>query len=174
MILENDYIKLRPVEPEDAAVMWLAEKDSTQWIQNGMCAPLSRHNIKEYALTYDADPFRAGQLRLIIEDKNNLSVIGIVDLFDISSIHRNAFVGIYIFPDKRGSGYASLSLNLLEDYALRLLNLRHLGAKIMADNVSSSALFEKCGYILRGNIPEWFIIGNASQSMLLYSKILGA
>ena len=40
MFLENEIIKLRSVEPEDAETMWIVESDSEQWMQNGMSAPL--------------------------------------------------------------------------------------------------------------------------------------
>ncbi len=88
MFLENEIIKLRPVEPEDAETMWIVESDSEQWMQNGMSAPLSRQNLTDYALSYDADPVRAGQLRLIIESKPEKGIIGIADLYDISVQHR--------------------------------------------------------------------------------------
>jgi len=172
MLLENAHIKIRAVEPDDAETMWIAETDSEQWIINGMAAPFSRQNLIDYALTYDADPFRAGQIRLIIEKKDNGSIIGIIDLYDISALHRHAFAGIYIMPAMRLKGYAEMALNLIEEYAYRLLNLRQIGAKIMTGNNASTRLFKKCGYVLRGEIPAWFHSGNEFKDLMLFSKIL--
>ena len=172
MFLENEIIKLRPVEPEDAETMWIVESDSEQWMQNGMSAPLSRQNLTDYALSYDADPVRAGQLRLIIESKPEKGIIGIADLYDISVQHRHAFVGIYIFPHVRRSGLALASLDLLERYAFNLLNIRHLVAKVMEDNAASSNLFEKAGYVYRGELPEWYQTGNEFRPLKILSKII--
>ena len=147
MFLENEIIKLRPVEPEDAETMWIVESDSEQWMQNGMSAPLSRQNLTDYALSYDADPVRAGQLRLIIESRT-------------------------IFPHVRRSGLALASLDLLERYAFNLLNIRHLVAKVMEDNAASSNLFEKAGYVYRGELPEWYQTGNEFRSLKILSKII--
>ena len=86
------------MEPEDAKMMWRVESDSTQWRENGMMAPYSMRNLREYAENYDADPIRTGQLRLIAELKTagaetaESRFTGIVDLFDISPTGRTAFV----------------------------------------------------------------------------------
>ena len=172
MILENELIKLRAVEPRDSEMMWLVESDSEQWIQNGMSAPFSRQNLLDYALSYDADPLRAGQIRLIIENKSDNSIIGIVDLFEISPIHRHAFIGIYIMPDLRRKGYALEALKLSEEYAFKLLNIHHIAAKIMADNQPSQRLFKKAGYIFRGEIPDWFLSGSEYKTLSIYSKLI--
>lgn len=172
MILENELIRLRAVEPEDADAIWISETDSTQWLQNGMSAPLSRRIILEYALSYDADPFRDNQLRLMIEEKNCQKIIGIADLFEISPIHKNAFAGIYIMPDARSKGFAGMALGLLDKYSSGILNITNIAAKIMEGNQASIRLFEKCGYIRRGVIPSWFRVGDENKDLLLYSKIL--
>lgn len=171
-LLTDDAIRLRAVEPGDAFVMWEMEQDSEQWIHNGMAAPYSLHNLEEYAQNYDADPIRASQLRLIIERIDDKSVIGVIDLYDISSIHQTAFIGIYIQSEFRNNGYALKSISLLEEYCRMLLNLHQLGAKIMSDNVVSKSLFKKAGYSARGVLPEWYKSGEARQDLLLYSKIL--
>lgn len=173
MMLEKENIRLRAVEPEDAELMWNVESDSAQWIQNGMSAPLSRQNLLDYALSYDADPMSARQIRLIIEDKTDNEVVGIADIYDISPLHRHAFVGIYILPPKRRQGLGVKSLEILDDYAFRLLNINHLAAKIMAGNDASVALFRKAGYTCRGEIPAWFLCGSESIPLMVYSKILG-
>lgn len=171
-LLSDNYIRLRAVEPSDATVMWEMEQDSEQWTHNGMAAPYSLHNLEEYAQNYDADPIRAGQLRLIVERIDDKSVIGVIDLYDISSIHQTAFIGIYIRPEFRKKGYALKSISLLEEYCRMLLNLHQLGAKIMSENIGCNFLFEKAGYIVRGVLPEWYKSGKQRKDILLYSKIL--
>ncbi len=172
MLLENNNIRLRAVEPEDAGVMWDVETDSRQWIQNAMMAPISRQMLVDYALSYDADPFRAGQLRLLVERIRDKAPVGIADLYNISASHRNAFIAIYILPPYRHQGIATEAIALLENYAFKLLNIRHLCAKIIDDNEVSINLFCKCGYLLRGEIPEWYISGNKPRSLIILSKIL--
>lgn len=167
--LEDDQIRLRAVEPDDADVMWEIERDPTQWIDNGMSAPYSRHNLEEYAKNYDADPIRAGQIRLVVELPGSVedAVVGLVDLYEISPTCRHAFVGIYIRQEYRGKGIAGKALELLEEYAYILLGLRILGAKIASSNTPSIRLFEQSGYTHSGTLKDWLRPG---ISMHIYTK----
>lgn len=168
--LEDDILRLRAVNPEDANIMWEIENDSTQWIENCMAAPLSNTIITDYALSYDADPFSAKQLRLIAELKEDKNVIGIVDLYDISAINRNAFVGIYIIPKFRNEGFGERALILLEKFTFSLLNLNNIGAKIVIDNKESVKLFKKLNFSECGCLPNWIVSGKESKDLLFFSK----
>lgn len=171
-LLRNGALRLRPVEPEDALAMWEMESDPTQWIQNGMMAPFSLRNLKEYALQYRADPFAEGQLRLMLVDKNVAEPVGIVDLYDISASNRTAWVGIYIRPAFRGNGLGKKALQMLEDYCRRLLNLRILAAKIASGNAASQRLFAKAGYTECGRLRDWLVSADRSQDILIFQKHL--
>lgn len=170
--LEDDTLRLRAVEPDDADMMWTVETDSLQWMENGMSAPYSRHNLWEYAENYDADPIRSGQLRLVIEKKDTAGckAIGLIDLYDISASNRTAFTGIYVIPEERGKGHAARALHLLGEYACRLLNLRIMAAKIVDSNNASRRLFEKAGYEYSGKLSDWILSGKETLSLLIYSK----
>lgn len=170
--LENDLIRLRAVNPDDVSVMWEVESDSTQWLQNCMAAPLSSQNITDYALSYDADPFSAKQLRLIIELKENQETAGIIDLYDISAQNRTAFIGIYLIPRFRKLGLGTISLKILEKYAFYILNLSQLGVKIVYNNKDSINLFKNCGYNNTGTLPNWILSGNERLDLYLFSKNL--
>ena len=56
-------LRLRALEPEDAAIMLQWENDRDGWQYSDTVAPLSGHQVREYIANYDADPFSAGQLR---------------------------------------------------------------------------------------------------------------
>lgn len=173
-LLRNGALSLRPVEPDDAMAMWEMESDPTQWIQNGMMAPYSLRNLKEYALQYRADPFAEGQLRLMLVDKNVAEPVGIVDLYDISASNRTAWVGIYIRSGYRSNGLGRKALLLLEDYCRRLLNLRILAAKIASENAASQRLFAKAGYAECGRLRDWIVSADNSQDILLFQKSLNS
>lgn len=179
-LLRNGALRLRPVEPDDAMAMWEMESDPTQWIQNGMMAPYSLRNLKEYALQYRADPFAEGQLRLMLASeesaepigKDALQPVGIVDLYDISASNRTAWVGIYIRPGYRRNGLGEKALQMLEDYCRRLLNLRILAAKVASENVASQRLFAKAGYAECGCLRDWLVSAGNSQDILIFQKHL--
>lgn len=176
--LEDEIIRLRAVEPDDTKQLWDIETDSDQWRENGMMAPYSMHNLREYAEHYDADPIRSGQLRLIMElkkeDSGEMSrqIAGIVDLYDISPTGRTAFVGIYVLKERRRRGLATRALHLTEEYCRLLLNLRMLGVKISGSNMPSRGLFEKSGFNKVGELKGWLLSGHETFPLLIYTKSL--
>ncbi len=169
----SNSVKLRAVEPIDADMMYEVENDSRCWRYGETIAPISRRIIRDYALTYDADPFSARQLRLIItsDSEGCTCQAGVVDLYEIDPIHRRAFVGIYILPSFREKGIAGGALHLLEDYARNTLRLRKLAARIESINTSSIRLFEKAGFEKSALLSDWFSLAEGGFSdLLIYTK----
>ena len=79
---EKQRLNIRALEPGDADFMYEVENDSSAWRYSDTVAPLSRRILRDYALNYDADPFSAGQIRLIVTEEGNNTPVGIVDLYE--------------------------------------------------------------------------------------------
>ncbi|MCH5222420.1 MAG: GNAT family N-acetyltransferase [Muribaculaceae bacterium] len=154
-MLHSQRLHLRALEPGDADFMYEVENDEQAWRYSDTIAPLSRRILRDYALNYDADPFTAGQLRLIITEKVNKNPVGIIDLYDVSQRHQRAYIGIYICKDYRGKGYAGETLDLIEDYAHNTLHLHQLGAKVEASHAKAEKLFSGRNYELQGELKDW-------------------
>lgn len=161
-------LTLRALEPDDARLMYEIENDASAREYSSTTAPLSMEQLRTYALTYDADPFHAGQLRLVAA-KADGSPVGLADLYDIDAVHRHAFVGIYILPDYRGMGLGTEALRLLASYAGEVLGLACLGAKVSTANGASRSLFEKAGYRHCGTLPGWLRHGRRRAGLALYA-----
>lgn len=149
----NYELRLRALEPEDADMMYGAESDPAAWRYSDYLAPMSREQLREYALTYDADPFRSGQLRLIIDVDG--AAAGILDLFDISPRHLRADSGIYLLPDYRGKGIGVKALELVKDYCRHRLGLYQLTASVAQNNKEAFRCYEKAGFSSTGVRKEW-------------------
>ena len=175
MLLERDNLRARAVEPEDAVPMWEMETDKDQWRFNGMTAPFSMLNLREYANTYEADPFAAGQLRLMVEldgaGDESPEIVGMVDLYDISAQNRTAFVGIYVRPGFRSKGYGRKMVAMIAEYAFRILNLKVLAAKVVEGNEESKALFEDCGFELAGTMRSWIETYGERRDLYIYQNM---
>lgn len=159
-------INLRAVEPEDAEFMWNCDNDQDIWLDACADAPLSKENLRNYALTYDADPFRASQLRLIIESEGTRC--GILDLYEISARHRTALVGIYILKNMRGRHIGQHALDSVAKYAASMLNLRALAARVPEINSNACKLFKSAGYEKCAMIPGWLLCEGNPHNMLIY------
>ena len=154
-MLHSNRLHLRALEPSDADFMYEVENDEQAWRYSDTIAPLSRKILRDYALTYDADPFTAGQLRLIITEEGSNQPVGIIDLYEVSQRHQRAFIGIYICKDYRRKGYADETLQLIEDYAHNTLHLHQLGAKVEDGHMKAEKLFTNRGYEMKGNLEDW-------------------
>jgi diamine N-acetyltransferase len=170
-ILQYGGISLRAVEPDDAAMMLYVENDSDAWQSSDTLAPYSYESLRNYALTYNNDPFEAGQLRLIAVNNEN-SCVGVVDIYDISVRDSRAAVGIYILDKYRRHQYGCDALMALDRYAAITLGLTQLYAYIACENRASIALFEKAGFKCSGVLKKWKRIGHILVDVALYQKLL--
>ena len=169
--MERREVRLRALEPEDVYRMYIWENDPGMWPFGGTRAPLSRHQLWEYATNYDANPFAAGQLRLIIEhatapdnalpqnsqssqssqsshnsqnsQNSHSSPIpcGIIDLYDIDPVNSRAMVGIMVAPQWRSRGIATRALELVGEYCRDILGLATIASEVASDNLPSIRLF---------------------------------
>lgn len=168
--IDFEHVRLRALEPEDADMMFEAESDDSAWKWSDYIAPLSREMLRQYALTYDADPFRAGQLRLIIDLDGEAA--GIIDLFDISPKHLRADTGIFILPSFRKKGLATRALILLKEFALQRLGLHQLTATVAKQNEAALSIYEKAAFQKIGELPDWLRTDEGYIPALLLSCIL--
>ncbi len=144
MILENDKIKLRAIEPEDLEYIFKWENDTTIWAVSNTLTPFSRYVVKQYIENSHLDIFESKQLRLIIEAKFNghaNKVVGSVDIFDFDPHNQRAGLGILIAETKdRGNGFAKEN---------------QLYCNITEDNKISLNLFKSAGFSICGKKEKW-------------------
>lgn len=170
---QTQQIHIRALEPGDADFMYEVENDPDALRYSDTVAPLSRKILRDYALTYEANPFAAGQLRLIVAENETKTPVGILDIYDVSMRHLHAFVGIYILPDHRRKGYAREAIKAAEDYVRHTLHLKQLGTKIEDSNTPSLQLFGTLGYLERGRLKDWICTPYGSfAGMVILTKPL--
>ncbi len=168
--LSYSNVRLRALEPEDAEMMYEAENDPDAWRYSDYLAPLSRELLRQYAFSYDADPMRSGQLRMIIDEDGK--TVGIFDLFDISPRHLRADTGIYILPQFRGKKLGIKALLLAKEYCRIRLGLHQLTATVVPENISALRCYEKSGFSISGRRPDWLRTPDSYEDALLLYCLL--
>lgn len=160
-------IVLKAVEPEDVDFMLECDNEPKAARWSDYRAPLSRNQLLSYALTYDADPFAAGQLRLIAHN-NDGQRVAVVDLYDISEKDSRAFIGIAVHPSCRDKGFGTLTLEAISDFCRDRLGIKSLAAKVSTENSVATSLFLKAGYEKIAVLPSWHKIGDAFKDFYLF------
>lgn len=173
MKLTDDTIALRALEPDDLDTVYRWENDPALWPWGNTCAPLSRHALKQYIDTYDADIHAARQLRLMIVDAAiGDRRLGTIDLFDYDPVNRRAAVGIFVDDSARRQGVALRALRLTAEYCRERLGMHQLWATVAADNRPSRALFESAGFKIAGRLKSWLRTGRTFNDAYIYQRFL--
>ena len=173
-MIASERLILRPLETYDADFLYKWENDSSLWMYSDTIAPLSKTLLYDYASNYDANIFKAGQLRLIItmkDDPQHLP-IGMIDIFDLDARHLRASVGILIIPTYRKQGFAQEAINLLADYAFKIIGLKSLVAYIPTINKSSISLFASCNFSDVGVLRQWHRYGTEFLDVAIMQRLL--
>ena len=156
MILKNDFIRLRALEPEDVDKLYKWENDTQIWHLSNTLTPFSKHVLRQYLKTAAKDIYETRQLRLIIEVLDEKRPVGAIDLFDFDPFNLRAGVGILVHSKQdRRKGFASQAIETLSGYARSVLGLRQLYCNICEDNEDSLKLFIKQGFVITGQKKEW-------------------
>ncbi|MDR2806040.1 MAG: GNAT family N-acetyltransferase [Dysgonamonadaceae bacterium] len=155
-LLEDETIVLRALEPEDLDWLYRWENDPDLWQYGSTLAPYSRFTLREYlSNAVSQDLFESRQLRVMIVEKASSRPVGTLDLYHFEPMHLRAGVGVFIDSDYRRKGFAGQALQLMKEYASRILLLKQLYAYVPASNQPSYRLFQKSGYREAGLLKAW-------------------
>lgn len=164
-------ITLRAPEQSDVDRLFLWENDPSLFESLPYAAPVSRLQVWQYIQNYNADPFTAHELRLMITDDADGNTVGYIDLFDFDPVNRRAGVAVYVDEDFRRQGYAREGLELLEKYATSSLGLHQLWAHIAIDNAPSKELFSSRGFKPAGKLRSWLRRKGLYTDVLVFQKL---
>lgn len=171
-ILEGNDIFLRALEPEDIDILYQWENDTDGWAVSNLLAPLSRYVLVEYLKVAHKDIFENKELRLVIALKGSRRAIGLIDLFNYDPYHKRAGVGILIADVKdRGNGFAAQALELMVNYAFKILRLHSLYCDIAESNVKSITLFENANFVQQGEKKHWLRTKEGFETEYFYQLI---
>lgn len=155
MLLSNDRVRLRALEPEDLDLLYRWENDPELWEVGNTLAPYSRYILKEYIAGSDRSLYETRQLRLMIEERATGASVGIVDLFDFEPHPNRAACGIMLDPGYQGRGLATEAMRVLMEYACSFLRIHQLYAHIPVANGPSRRLFARLGFVETGVLKDW-------------------
>jgi diamine N-acetyltransferase len=171
-MLKGKSIYLRSVEPSDATRLMLWENNPEHWRVTDTEVPFSMQGILQ--LIEQQQHIRStGMLRLMICLNESEESVGAIDLYDADFRHSRAAVGILIGENQfRNKGYATEAMELIVEYAKKLLSLENLYASVQADNQESLALFHKCGFEEVGRRRNWFLHNKVRIDEVMFQKCL--
>lgn len=103
--------------------------------------------------------------RFIIQTPDGVPV-GLVELVEITYIHRRAEFQIIIAPTHQGQGYSKPATLAALDYAFRVLNLHKVYLIVSTENPIAVRVYEDCGFKEEGRLQDEFFVDGAYQDAL--------
>lgn len=170
--LKDDTVFLRPLEPEDLELLYTIENDPELWDKGTVTIPYSRYALRQFIKETKNDLYIDRQLRLIACMTITGETIGIVDLFYFEPHALRAEIGITFLKSVRGKGMALRAVNLLTDYAFRVLHLHAISAWVAEDNERSRRLFVRAGFETGGAVlKDWLMTTEGYKDIIVYQRL---
>jgi len=171
MVLQNENIRLRAVEPSDLDKLYIWENDPTTWIAGNARNPYSYYALKKYIAEFQKDIYENRMLRLMIDDTQTEKTVGTVDLYDFDLHHSKIALGLFVEQAQQGKGYASQALKLTEDYVFNFLKINQLYVFIAESNTASRRIFERENYYCQTRLKEWIKTFDGFEDVFVYQKL---
>ncbi len=103
--------------------------------------------------------------RFIVETRDG-EPVGLVELVEITYIHRRAEFQIIIAPPHQGNGYAKPATQAALDYAFRVLNLHKIYLVVSTENPVAISIYQDCGFAEEGRLKDEFFVDGEYQDAL--------
>ena len=172
MVLENENIKLRALEPQDLDFIYEIENNTDIWNISNTQTPYSKFLIKQYLKNAHQDIYTAKQLRLVIESKPDNKCIGLIDLFEFDPKNKRVGLGLLITNlGDRNKGVGRQATELLINYVFDFLQVNQIFINIDTNNSASIKLFNNFGFELIGTKKDWNFYDNSFHDEAMYQLI---
>ena len=102
--------------------------------------------------------------RFVISDEG--ADVGVVELVDISPLHRTCEFQIVVAPGNQGRGYAHTATKLVLDYAFGTLNLHKVYLLVDVENAGAIHVYTKAGFEVEATLREEFYADGAYRDVV--------
>lgn len=159
------FTKMR-IENSNAIHVMASNPEVSKYIGWPLTESLSqtRTYVEEMLRREEAGSFKYAN----IEDKRFGNVIGTVMLFGHDEDARHAEVGYVIEKSVWGKGIGTEVVELAKQVAFNTLGLRKLHARVVGENVGSSRILEKNGFVKEGCLKDYYNIDGVFMDCVLY------
>jgi RimJ/RimL family protein N-acetyltransferase len=149
--LNGKNVLLREYRQDDFASIrkWVNDRSSTRFLSTVFWFPQTEADTGDFLnRAMHSAPNAAF---FVIADVKDQSYVGQLDIFDINWKLRLGQLGIVIGSDeKRGQGYGTEALGLIQEYAFGVLGLERLELDVYTGNKRAMRCYEKAGFVHEG------------------------
>lgn len=170
MIIYGEKIHLRGIETDDNAMLLDMMNDpGIEKMIGGFSWPSSMEDQMRW---YSKLGQEQTTMRCIIAENDNNKAIGTLIINEINMKNGTGHIHIKIANgSSRGKGVGTEAIHIAVNYAFSELRLNCIFANILAYNLASVKLFEKCGFHRDGILRERVFKQGKYHDLYTYSKL---
>ena len=143
-----------PGMPDVVPIRRAAAHSSTRWGVHLLPRPYLRRHAVEFVRRKRIQFRKRESLALAITLGNDGSLVGMIELSQLSPTDRRAELGYWIAPGHRGQGYATEAARAICDVGFSTLRLHRIEAGAFVRNHASIRVLEKAGLRHEGRFRE--------------------
>ena len=165
-ILSTPRLRLRPLQPSDAAVLVFMYSDR-EFMRYWAFAPLTEtQEALERVLRKIKNVESGTRVCFAIDLAASGETLGTCDLFGIDKASGRAEIGYGLLPKHWGQGYLRDAISVVLEYAFDRLSLRRIEADVDPGNVRSLLALERAGFVREGLLrARWQVDGGCCPTV---------
>jgi len=162
-------LRLRKAHLDDAAAIYRYSSDEevTRYLRWGPHKGLSQ--TEAYLKGVVAGYAEGEDGPWLIEEKQEMSVIGHVHLMDLSTAHSKAEVGIVLATRFQHRGYATEALKAVLTFAFDRLGLNRVEGLCVRENRAAARMMERAGMAREGILRGYYMQKGVFQDMAVHA-----
>jgi len=130
---------MRVIMEGDLSTLAMHRNNFSTWGNLTSGLPVMPHKQKEWLASLD-------DKNMYFIAKIDTQDVGLLRITDVDWQNSTACVGLDIFEQQRGKGYASLCFDTLVSYCLYELNLHRLWLLVLENNIAAIKIYERAGF----------------------------
>lgn len=146
-----ETVTIRTLQNTDAEALLTFERDNREWFERHIdarnAAFYSVQGVTEHIAAYLSD-YAAGIWHPFVIVDADGKIVGRANLKDIDTSARSAEVGYRIAQSACAKGLATRAVRHLIEQAQLRWDLNQLVANVYVDNIGSTKVLERCGFVI--------------------------
>ena len=99
------------------------------------------------------------------------TIIGTICFWNIKKEHYRSEIGYVLHPDHWGKGIMKEAINSVVEFGFSVLGLHSVEAQLNPENLASSYVLERTGFIKEGYLREDFYFNGKFSDTAIYSRL---
>ena len=99
------------------------------------------------------------------------TVIGTICFWNIKKEHYRSEIGYVLHPRHWGKGIMKEAINSVVEFGFSVLGLHSVEAQLNPENIASSYLLERTGFIKEGHLKEDYYFNGKFSDTAIYSRL---